>query len=52
MYTRILDHYSNNESYIPPYPINLEIINNVPTKSIAHIPDWIIKQAGVINGGQ
>lgn len=36
-----------NESYIPPYPVDLSMINNVATSSAAQVPDWILKQAGV-----
>jgi len=32
--------------YVPPYPINLTFINNVPTTSVADVPNWILLQAG------
>ncbi len=33
-------------SYIPPYPVNLTFINNVPTTSVGDVPNWILLQAG------
>ncbi len=33
-------------SYIPPYPVNLTFTNNVPTTSPAQVPTWILLQAG------
>lgn len=33
-------------SYVPPYPVNLNFSNNVPTSSISNVPNWIILQAG------
>ncbi len=35
-----------SNSYIPPYPVNLVFMNNVPTSSIADVPTWILLQAG------
>lgn len=31
---------------IPPYPVGLQFINNVPTTSAADVPGWILEQAG------
>lgn len=31
---------------IPPYPVNLTFINNIPTTSAAQVPQWILDQAG------
>lgn len=36
-----------NESYIPAFPVDLSIINNIPTSSAAQVPSWILEQAGV-----
>jgi len=33
-------------SYIPPFPVNLVFQNNVPTTSVADVPNWILLQAG------
>ncbi|HLH78295.1 MAG TPA: right-handed parallel beta-helix repeat-containing protein [Candidatus Binataceae bacterium] len=33
-------------SYIPPYPVNLTFTNNVPTTSAAQVPNSILLQAG------
>ncbi len=36
-----------NTAFIPAYPINLSIQNNVPTTSADQVPGWILFQAGV-----
>ena len=36
-----------DNSHIPPYPVNLEFINNVPVTSAADVPAAILQQAGV-----
>ena len=33
-------------SYIPAFPVNLSFVNNVPTRSVADVPNWILLQAG------
>lgn len=33
-------------SHIPPFPVNLSFVNNVPTTSVADVPNWILLQAG------
>jgi len=35
-----------HNDYIPPYPVNLTFENNVPTTSVADVPNWILLQAG------
>lgn len=35
-----------HNGYIPPYPVNLRFIDNVPTTSAADVPNWILLQAG------
>ena len=32
--------------YLPPFPVNLSFVNNVPTTSVADVPNWILLQAG------
>ncbi len=36
-----------NTAFIPAYPVNLEIQNNIPTTSADQVPGWILFQAGV-----
>jgi hypothetical protein len=36
-----------NTAFIPAYPVDLEIQNNVPTTSADQVPGWILFQAGV-----
>jgi hypothetical protein len=36
-----------NTAYIPAYPVNMIIQNNVPTISADQVPGWILSQAGV-----
>lgn len=35
-----------HNDYIPAYPVNLRILNNIPTRSAANVPAWILLQAG------
>ncbi|MEO7937686.1 MAG: right-handed parallel beta-helix repeat-containing protein, partial [Burkholderiaceae bacterium] len=35
-----------NTAFIPAYPVNLEIQNNIPTTSRDQVPGWILLQAG------
>lgn len=35
-----------NTAFIPAYPVNLEIQNNVPATSAGQVPGWILLQAG------
>jgi len=39
-----------NTAFIPAYPVNLEIQNNIPTTSADQVPGWILFQAGVQQG--
>ena len=32
--------------YIPPYPVDLTFVDNIPTTSLADVPNWILLQAG------
>lgn len=32
--------------YIPPYPVDLTFVDNIPTTSVADVPNWILLQAG------
>jgi hypothetical protein len=32
--------------YIPPYPVDLTFVDNIPTASVADAPNWILLQAG------
>ena len=35
-----------SKSCIPPFPVELTFINNVPTTSIGDVPNWILLQDG------
>ena len=35
-----------HNDFIPPYPVDLTFVNNIPTTSVAQVPNWILLQAG------
>jgi len=41
-----IEFYGPQVCYIPPYPVDLTFINNIPSTSVAQVPSWILLQAG------